>query len=179
MRVTRCRTRAGHGVSNTRHVSFSTRSLGRKAGNHGWNTETTNVNTPNTAGACKVKDGASKPCFSEVYRRRCTGGSSSGILRPSSGESRVGPRLNAIQWIPGDISASGHRESRRCREGIQPEENPLDKPSSVMSAASGSSASLEGSASDGDSPEVTYHARRFEMSRVLLTLERSGERPKT
>lgn len=119
MRITRCRTRTGHGVEDARHASFSARTLGGKTDNDDWSSRPSNLIGPNTVDARTVRRASSPPYLSDILRWRSAYIGSSGTCRPRRKRYRADAQLNTKKWVPADTSGSGRQEPRRHDSGAR------------------------------------------------------------
>lgn len=147
VRIARCRTRAGYSVADGRHVSFPSRTLGKKANGEGWNTNLTNQNTPYATAAHNVRNGSAPPYLSDVCRRDGTGLASSTTRQPHR-ERSADPRLNAAQWVPIESSETHCRGSRRW------EINAARRHDVQLESDSSESSSSESASSESDGSQV-------------------------
>lgn len=136
VRIARCRTRAGYSVGDGRHVSFPSRTLGKKADHAGWNTSLPNQNTPFALAAHNARNGSAPPYLSDISRRASL--ASGQPRRERSPDSRP----NSATWVPIGSSEPHCRGSSRYeisarRHDIQLESDSSES-SSSESASSGS-----------------------------------------
>lgn len=119
VRITRCRTCIGHNVKDARHVSFSGRTLGEKAGIGDWSSKPLNQIRPNTVDAYTVRSASEPPYLSDIARWNSASVGSSGSCRPRRKQHRADAQLNTTKWAPADTSGSGRRETRRYDSGAR------------------------------------------------------------
>lgn len=134
VRIARCRTRAGYSEVNERHVSFATRTLGKKVCDHGWSAKVPKRNRPFATGPRGVKNGSSSPHLTETSKE----GSGTLTSRSAHRPQRVDARLNTTTWVAGDISETARGDLHRYglnapRQGTQPESDSPERVSSEIS----------------------------------------------
>ena len=141
MRIARCRTRAGYSVGDGRHVSFPSRTLGKKANDGGWSTKNSNQNTPFATAAHNARSGSAPPYLSDVCRRDSASASPPlGTTRQPRRQRSPDSRPNAVKWVPIESSETNCRESRRWetiarRHDIQMESDSSESSSSESASS--------------------------------------------
>ena len=153
VRITRCRTRAGHSVDDGRHVSFPSRTLGKRVDGDGWN--------------ANVKSGSSPPYLS-LSRRAGTSPVSSDAHQPQREESRVDAQPQAKKckkWVSVGVSETGAR-----RNVIRLESDSSETSSSESSSAESSSSESSSSGSNGSEVKRDYRVSRQHGSETISHL---------
>lgn len=123
-------------MNDQRHVSFTTRRLGKKVHDDGWKTTVPHQNTPSAADSHVVTNEASSSQLSEISPWG-SGTSASGGAHQSQ---QVDAQLNATAWAPGDIFENGRQKSHRHglnapQQETQPESDSSECVSSDISSS--------------------------------------------
>lgn len=124
VRISRCRTRTGHSVGDGRHVSFPSRTLGKRVHGDAWN--------------ANVKKGSSPPYLLESFQWAGTSPAASDAHQPYRQQPRTDARPNARKskkWVPIDVSSTGTRRHTIQIQSDSSESSSSESPSSESDAS--------------------------------------------